>query len=89
MTKFGITKTTKKTWKDYLSNINSVFLILLVLCFSFFLFYSRLTNMLFADDKLDIFKEDLGKIAIYFQPIDKEFSRFLVILDEVIKSYNN
>lgn len=36
---------------------------------------------------MDVFKEDLTKFAFYFQPIDKEFSRFLVTLDDIIKSY--
>ena len=43
--------------------------------------------MLFAKDKMDIFKEDLTQIAFYFTPVDQEFSKFLVTLDEVIQWY--
>lgn len=43
--------------------------------------------MLFAEDKMDIFKEDLTQIALYFQPIDKDFSKFLVTLDDIVKAY--
>jgi hypothetical protein len=43
--------------------------------------------MLWAEDKMDIFKEDLTQIALYFQPIDKDFSKFLVTLDDVVKAY--
>lgn len=36
---------------------------------------------------MDVFKEDLTQIALYFTPVDKEFSQFLVTLDEVIQWY--
>ncbi len=43
--------------------------------------------MLNADNKVDLFKENLQQIAVYFLPIDKQFSKFLVDLDLLIKSY--
>lgn len=36
---------------------------------------------------MDIFTEDLPQIAFYFTPVDQEFAKFLVTLDEVVKWY--
>jgi len=70
-----------------MSKINIVFLVLVVFSFSAFLFYSRVTTLLFTKDKMDIFQEDLSQIAFYFTPVDQGFSQFLVTLDEVIQGY--
>lgn len=87
MKRFGITQEKKKTRRYYLSQINVIFLVLIVLAFSVFVFYSRVTSLLFTKDKINVFKEDLSKIAFYFTPIDKEFAKFLVTLDEIIQGY--
>lgn len=79
----------EKNWRiKKLKFINVFFLILIIFCFAFFSFYSNVTNIIFAKNKIDIFKEDLNQIAFYFWNIDKNFSKFLVTLDEIIKSYN-
>ena len=44
--------------------------------------------MLFAKDKIDIFKEDLGQIAFYFWTFDKDLSNFLVKVDDLVQRYN-
>ena len=84
---FGITEKKELTWGDYIKRINRVFFVVVFAAFSFFIFYSRVTTLLFSKDKIDVFKEDLGQIAFYFRPVDKDFSQFLVTLDDVVKSY--
>ena len=77
----------EKNWKYYLKYTNIVFLILVVICFCFFAFYSNITNILFNKNKLDIFKEDLQKIAFYFWTIDEDVSKEILNIDDIVKSY--
>lgn len=49
--------------------------------------FGRINTLLSSDNKVDLFKENLQQIAVYFLPIDKQFSKFLVDLDVLIKSY--
>ena len=88
MKKFSITQTTKKnwekTWKDHVKHINGAFIILIGICFIFFTLFANITNIFFKN-KLDIFKEDLGEIAFYSWTFDKELSRFLLTLDDIIQ----
>ncbi|MFA7298864.1 MAG: DUF4012 domain-containing protein [Candidatus Absconditabacterales bacterium] len=86
MKHFGITQTTKKTWKSYLKYINGTFVILIIICFIFFTFVAKINSMLFKN-KIDLFKEDLGQIAFYTRTFDKELSHFLVTLDNIVQSY--
>ena len=85
--KFGIEKIQKKDWKYYLSFSNMFFVILLVLCFVIFSFYSNITQILFGKNKMDVFKEDLEKVAVYFWWIDEWISNMFLDADEIIKSY--
>ncbi|HCY21488.1 TPA: hypothetical protein DIC40_06670 [Patescibacteria group bacterium] len=55
--------------------------------FSLILFYHKISLFLFEKDKIDVFKEDLQQIAIYFLPIDKQVAHFLVTLDHIIQGY--
>ena len=84
MKHFGITQKTQKTRKSYLKYINGVFFLVLIFCFVFFVFFSNVTNIVFKN-KIDIFKEDLGQMAFYTQPFDKNLSHFLVTLDDIIQ----
>ena len=88
MKDFSIAKITKKTWaktwKTHAKHINGTFVILIGICFIFFTLFTNVTNMLFKN-KLDIFKEDLGEIAFYSWTFDKELSRFLLTLDDIIQ----
>lgn len=43
--------------------------------------------MIFSEDKINIFKEDLNQIAFYTRTFDKELSQFLTTLDDIIQSY--
>ena len=89
MKTFGIYRNQKKTRKSYLKYINGTFIILAILCFIFFTFFAKINNMLFSEDKINIFKEDLSQIAFYTRTFDKELSQFLTTLDDIIQSYNN
>ncbi len=73
--------------KQSLQPVHIVFLILIWLSFSLLLFYHKISLFLFEKDKIDVFKEDLQQIAIYFMPIDKQVSHFLVNLDHIIQWY--
>lgn len=86
MKHFGITQTPKKTWKNYVKYINGTFVILILVCFIFFMFFSNVTNMIFKN-KVDVFKEDLGEIAFYSWIFDKNLSNFLLTLDDIVQGY--
>jgi len=88
MKKFGISQQKKVTWKDYLKYINRTFVIVIVVCFIFFSFFAKISDMVFSKNKIDIFKENLGQIAFYMRTIDKDLSRFLLTLDDIVQSYN-
>lgn len=59
MKQFGISKENKKTRRYYLKYINGTFVILIVFCFIFFVFFAKINDMLFSKNKIDVFKEDL------------------------------
>ncbi len=86
---FGITKKIDKNRKYYLRFSNIIFVILLILSFSVFAFYSNITNIVFNKDKVDIFKEDLQQIAFYFWSVDENISKMLLNIDEISKAYIN
>lgn len=87
MKDFGITQVTKKNRKTHLKYINGTFIILITICFIFFVFFSKVSNMV-VKNKIDVFKEDLGQIAFYTRTFDKELSHFLITLDNIIQGYN-
>lgn len=87
MKDFGITQASKKKWKSNLKYINGAFVILIGICFIFFAFFAKISGILFTKDKIDVFREDLGQIAFYFWPIDKDLAHFLITLDSIIQGY--
>ncbi|MDR2415434.1 MAG: DUF4012 domain-containing protein [Candidatus Peribacteria bacterium] len=60
---------------------------LLFIAFCFFSLYSGITNLLFSPNKIDLFKKDLTQISAYFLPIDREISKNLLILNNLLQSY--
>lgn len=84
---FSITKNIEKNWRYYLKFSNIIFVILLILSFAVFAFYSNVTNIIFNKDKVDIFKEDLQQIAFYFRGVDENISKMLLNIDEISKGY--
>ncbi len=87
MPKFWITENIKKDRKYYFKLSNILFVVLLILCFAIFAFYSNITNIIFGKDKVDIFKEDLQQIAFYFWNFDEEVSKMLLNIDDITQSY--
>lgn len=63
-----------------------VFCCFLVIAFTIFSFYSRLTGWLFSEHKIDIFN-DLEQISRYFWVIDPETAEQIITLDTIIKDY--
>lgn len=84
---FGLTKTKHKDRKWYISYLNIPFIVILILSFSFFAFYHTVTDIVFSKNKIDVFTQDLNKIAFYFSTIDEDFADFLLIVDDIIQSY--
>jgi hypothetical protein len=87
--KFEITKPIEKNRKYYMKYTNIVFIIMTVVCFCVFAFYSNVTNILFSKNKLDIFKENLQDIAFYFRTIDEDVSKMILNVDDIVKSYSS
>lgn len=69
--------------------ISLAFIFCLGFVFSLSVLYGRINVFLSSENKIDLFKENLQQIAVYFLPIDKQFSKFLVDLDILIKGYVN
>lgn len=88
MPKFWITKKVDKNRKYYFKLSNIIFVFLLIFCFTIFAFYSNVTNIIFAKNKIDIFKEDLQQVAFYFRNIDEDVSKLLLDIDDIAQSYN-
>jgi SNF2 family DNA or RNA helicase len=83
---FGL-KNTKKNGFPQLNIVHLVFIFCVGIIFSLSILYGRIHLFLSSDNKVDLFKENLQQIAVYFLPVDKQFSKFLVDLDVLIKSY--
>lgn len=87
MPKFWITEKIEKNRKYYFKFSNIIFVVLLILCFAIFAFYSNITNIIFSKDKVDVFKEDLQQIAFYFRNVDENISKMLLNIDNIAQSY--
>lgn len=87
MKKIGIGK--MQTWSSRpraLWLLRLVYVGILVLSFSFFALYARLTGWLFANNKIDIF-QDLDQLSFLFWVVDPELSKQLLTLDAIMKAY--
>jgi len=84
---FAIHKPQIKNRRFYIKQINITLLVLLILCFSFFSFYQKLTNIIFSPNKIDIFTQDLEDVAFYFRTFDQNLSQAILKIDDIIKSY--
>ncbi len=87
MFSFGIKKQQNESFGGWFKFISRIYIAFLVICFSIFSFYSNITKIVFSKDKIDVFKEDLNQIAFYFWNFDKEVSRFVLKVDEVVQDY--
>ncbi|MCX6822681.1 MAG: DUF4012 domain-containing protein [candidate division SR1 bacterium] len=87
MTQFGITKHPDSKTRSRRAKISIPFTILLLLCFIFFSFSANVSQIVFGKNKVDIFQSNLNQLAFSFRPIDKNVSKFLLTVDDVMKSY--
>jgi hypothetical protein len=87
MFEFGIKKLPEQSPWRKLNFLTIVYTFFLLICFSLFSFYSNVTNLVFSKDKIDVFKEDLNQIAFYFWNFDKEVSRMIIKIDELVDEY--
>jgi hypothetical protein len=87
MKHFGIWHKPVKDWKYYRQLVHIPFVVLILSAFTFFALYHNLTSIIFSKNKVDVFKEDLQQIALYFWMIDRDFSQFLITLDDIVASY--
>lgn len=88
MNHFGISKQKKPDFRNrFFKHINIGFLIIMFLFFSVFSFYSKITEILFEKEKIDVFREDLTEIWFYFRAFDKDLSKFIITLDKISKWY--
>jgi len=63
------------------------FVVLVIWSFTVFTLYHNVTNIVFSKSKVDVFKEDLQQVALYFWMVDRDFSHFLITLDDIVTSY--
>lgn len=73
----------------YLSRVNFLYFLSLLTFFSFFCVYSKFTKIVVAENKTEIFQDNMKDIAVYMYNINKDFSKFLFSLDTIIKEFNN
>lgn len=83
---FGLKKINTSSLKK-LNIVSGAFVFCAAIIFSLSVLYGRLNMFVSADNKIDLFKENLQQVAVYFLPIDKQFSKFLVDLDNLIRAY--
>jgi len=83
---FGLKKSKNPALKQ-INILNIAFVFCVGIIFSLSVLYGRLNMFVSSDNKVDLFKENLQQIAVYFLPIDKQFSKFLVDVDNLIKAY--
>lgn len=86
MKKIGIPAQRRSSFSGTNLVLRFVYITVLVLSFSFFALYARITGWIFSANKIDIFN-DLDQIAFYFWLIDPEISRQLLTFDEIIQDY--
>ncbi len=82
---FGLKNTKPSSPKFNIVSLAFIFCVGIV--FSLSILFDRTSTFLSSHNKIDLFKENLQQVAVYFLPIDKQFSKFLVDLDVLIQSY--
>lgn len=82
---FGLKNTKPSSPKFNIVSLAFIFCVGII--FSLSILFDRTSTFLSSHNKIDLFKENLQQVAVYFLPIDKQFSKFLVDLDVLIQSY--
>lgn len=84
---FGWKKPEKRDWKFYAKHINRGFVILLFMAFSCFALYNNVSRLVFAENKTDLFENNLEDLAFYFMGVDQKTSNLLMAIDNVRSNY--
>lgn len=87
MKEFGWKKPEKRDWKFYAKHINRCFVVLAFLSFSCFALYNNLSKLVFAENKTDLFENNLEDLAFYFMGVDKDAANLLLSIDAVRQNY--
>lgn len=64
-----------------------VFLIICLVSFSIFSLYANIIRIVFAPKSIDLVEQDIQDIALYFHYYDKEVSRQLLYIHQIIQGY--
>lgn len=84
---FGWWKPETRDWKFYIKHINRWFVVLAFFAFSCFAFYNNVTKIVFADNKGDLFENNLENIASYFMWWDQKTANLIMSINDVKKGY--
>ena len=87
MQEFGWAKPEKRDWKFYAKHINRCFVFLTFFAFSCFALYNNISRLVFAENKTDLFENNLQDLAFYFMGIDKGAANLLLSIDDVRQNY--
>lgn len=87
MKHFGIWHKPVKNLRYYINILNLPYVVLVFLAFVVFAFYYNVTSIVFSKNKIDVFKEDLQQIALYFRTIDRDLSEFLITMNTIVEDY--
>lgn len=85
---FGRKKPEKRDWKFYMKHVNRCFVVLALLAFSCFALYSNVSRLVFAENKTDLFENNLEDLAFYFMGRDSKTANLLMAIDSVRKNYD-
>lgn len=85
---FGRKKPEKRDRKFYMKHINRCFVVLAFLAFSCFALYSNVSRLVFAENKTDLFENNLEDLAFYFMGWDSKTANLLMAIDSVRKNYD-
>lgn len=84
---FGWKKPETRDWKFYTKHINGCFVILTFIAFSFFALYNNVSRLVFAENKTDLFENNLQDLAFYFMGWDQKTANLLLSIDSVNHNY--
>lgn len=87
MQEFGWKKPEIRGRKFYTKQINWCFVILAFTAFACFAFYNNVSRLVFAENKTDLFQNNLEDLAFYFMGRDQDTANLLMSIDSVKRNY--
>lgn len=88
MKEFGWQKPEIRGWKFYTKQINRCFVVLAFTAFACFAFYNNVSRLVFAENKTDLFQNNLEDLAFYFMGRDQDTAQLLMSIDSVKRNYD-